>query len=144
MMPDKLNRVILTIIMLLIVFLIIFLVPLYKDIQRLRKGVPIEDNMIWNQDSTRYFVVTVYTLGVFGGEYTTVSLNNGKQRLKYKERAFIGGEWISLNKVRLESYRFPSEINRKSGELAIELIIESRNSVSIDTFQFEGTSYKPN
>ena len=108
---------------------------IYEDVSQFLKGVPIDTKEFWSPDSTRYFAVTEYSLGVFGGGYTLIALDKDEQFLKFSERAFIKAGWSNVNTIRLYAYEVPRKKSLRDRVLNIELILKSRDNSFIDTLK---------
>ena len=107
----------------------------YFVCQDFRKGVPIETKNVWNADSTHYFTITVYSLGVFGGSYTLIEPENAEQFLRFGERGFIRAVWSGREKITVEAYEKPSKQELENVGLDIQLVLRGRHDSSLDTLR---------
>ena len=75
---------------------------------------------MWNQDRTNYLKFTEYTLGVFGGGYLSIEIND-EEILRY-DYTEIYGRWKDDRTVKLVSNKPPSKKWLEKTAVAFELI----------------------
>ncbi len=84
------------------------------------KPVPIKSYTIWNQDKAHYLKFTEYTLGVFGGGYLSIEIND-EEILRY-DYTEIYGRWKDHETVKLVSNKPPSKKWLERTAVNVELI----------------------
>jgi hypothetical protein len=82
--------------------------------------VPIKSYTMWSPDSTAHFKYTEYTLGVFGGGYSSIEIGN-EEILRY-DYTEIYGRWIDNSTIKLISNRLPTKNWLKKTKIKFELI----------------------
>ena len=102
--------------------LIVIIVSLFTLIYScgLQKGEPYAYYDFWNPDSSKYVTYKEYTLGVFGGGYSTIEFD-GREILRYELQNVVAGNWIDNNTIRLLSNKPPTLKFLESTKIKFEL-----------------------
>ena len=100
----------------LILLVLIILVYLAKSFI----SVPIKSYTMWNPAGAAYFKYTEYTLGVFGGGYLSIEIDD-EEILRY-DYTEIYGRWKDDTTIKIVSNKPPIKKWLKKTDIVIELI----------------------
>ena len=101
-MRDKFMKRMLSVLYLCFISLAAISYYAYNAIKADFPAVPIETKKVWDSDSTHFFMVNRYSLGVFGGGYTLISIDCDLEcAMRFDGRSFLKGEWVSRDTISL-------------------------------------------